>query len=150
MFEKSFTLSPLSRNGSHRFFRQNCTAGQMGRGLCLCGCGYLHLSTNWLQGKFYHLVTFPNEEPPSVSPALRSARAVTLPLVIFACKGVILMRGRTSISSLYFTLTWLILRHMILFCSFVVEIGLCMAKCIHCKSQICFKTKMPEEKAIQS
>lgn len=53
------------------------------------------------QGNFYHLVTFPNEEPPSISPALRSSRAVALPLVIFACKGVILMRGQSSVSSLY-------------------------------------------------
>ena len=88
-------------DGSPGLFRQNSALQARWGGLCLWGCGYLYLPTNWLPGKFDHLVTFPNEEPPSVSPALRSSCAVTLPLVFFTCKGVILMRGRSSISSLY-------------------------------------------------
>ena len=59
---------------------------------------------------------------PPVSPALRSPCAATLLLVLFACKGVILMRGRSSISSPYLgkvTLTWLPLRHEVLFWYFM-------------------------------
>lgn len=116
-----FPLSPLwAETALTDYSSRTLRCGRMRRSLFMRMWLYLHLSTNWLPGKFYHFVTFPNEEPPSVSPALRSSRAVTLPPLVFSMQRCHFNEG-SELGSLpasgRFALTWLLLRHQILFWS---------------------------------
>ena len=93
-------------------------AGQMRISLRLWGGGYLHLATNLPPEKWYNLVTFWNEDPPSVPPALRSSALLPSPgrLCVWRCRFNEGSQRRILPLSSTFTLTWL---HKILFWSFV-------------------------------